>query len=34
VVVIEHTVFINSPKTAADLALVQGSLLGAMSMAG
>jgi hypothetical protein len=34
VVVIEHTVFINSPKTAADLALVQGSLLGAMSMSG
>jgi hypothetical protein len=33
-VVIEHTVFINSPKTAADLALVQGSMLGAMSMSG
>ena len=33
-VVIEHTVFINSPKTAADLALVQGALLGGMSMAG
>lgn len=28
-IVIEHTVFINSPKTAADLALVQGSILGA-----
>ena len=28
-IVIEHTVFMNSPKTAADLALVQGSLLGA-----
>jgi Holliday junction resolvasome RuvABC endonuclease subunit len=28
-IVIEHTVFINSPKTAADLALVQGALLGA-----
>lgn len=28
-VVIEHTVFMNSPKTAADLALVQGALLGA-----
>lgn len=28
-VVIEHTVFMNSPKTAADLALVQGSILGA-----
>jgi len=34
VVVIEHTVFMNSPKTAADLALVQGALLGAMSVAG
>jgi len=33
-VVIEHTVFMNSPKTAADLALVQGAMLGAMSMAG
>lgn len=33
-VVIEHTVFMNSPKTAADLALVQGSILGAMSLAG
>jgi Holliday junction resolvasome RuvABC endonuclease subunit len=33
-VVIEHTVFINSPKTAADLALVQGAMLGAMSMTG
>jgi Holliday junction resolvasome RuvABC endonuclease subunit len=33
-VVIEHTVFINSPKTAADLALVQGALLGAMSLSG
>lgn len=33
-VVIEHTVFINSPKTAADLSLVQGSLLGGMSLAG
>lgn len=29
-VVIEHTVFMNSPKTAADLALVQGALLGAI----
>lgn len=27
-IVIEHTVFMNSPKTAADLALVQGALLG------
>lgn len=33
-IVIEHTVFINSPKTAADLALVQGSLLGAAGIAG
>jgi len=33
-VIIEHTVFINSPKTAADLALVQGSILGAMSLTG
>ena len=28
-IVIEHTVFMNSPKTAADLALVQGAMLGA-----
>jgi Holliday junction resolvasome RuvABC endonuclease subunit len=33
-IVIEHTVFINSPKTAADLALVQGGLLGAAGIAG
>ena len=33
-VVIEHTVFMNSPKTAADLALVQGAVLGAMGVAG
>lgn len=33
-VVIEHTVFMNSPKTAADLALIQGAILGAMSLAG
>ena len=33
-IVIEHTVFMNSPKTAADLALVQGGLLGAARMAG
>lgn len=33
-VVIEHTVFMNSPKTAADLALVQGAILGAMSISG
>lgn len=28
-IVIEHTVYMNSPKTAADLALVQGAVLGA-----
>jgi len=33
-IVIEHTVFMNSPKTAADLALVQGSLLGALGVSG
>ncbi len=33
-IVIEHTVFMNSPKTAADLALVQGSLLGAAGLEG
>lgn len=33
-VVIEHTVMMNSPKTAADLALVQGAILGAMSTSG
>lgn len=33
-VVIEHTVFMNSPKTAADLALVQGALLGGMALSG
>jgi Holliday junction resolvasome RuvABC endonuclease subunit len=33
-VVIEHTVYLNSPKTAADLALVQGAILGAISLAG
>lgn len=27
-IVIEHTVYMNSPKTAADLALVQGAILG------
>jgi hypothetical protein len=34
VVVIEHTIFMNSPKTVSDLALVQGAMLGAMSMSG
>lgn len=34
VAVIEHTVFMNSPKTAADLALVQGAILAALSTAG
>jgi Holliday junction resolvasome RuvABC endonuclease subunit len=33
-IVIEHTVFMNSPKTAADLALVQGAILGAAGQAG
>jgi hypothetical protein len=33
-IVIEHTVFMNSPKTAADLALVQGALLGGAGLAG
>lgn len=33
-IVIEHTVFINSPKTASDLALIQGALLGAAKIAG
>jgi len=33
-VIIEHTIFMNSPKTAADLALVQGSLLGAAAQNG
>lgn len=31
-IVIEHTVFMNSPKTAADLALVQGAVLGAAGL--
>lgn len=31
-IVIEHTVFMNSPKTAADLALVQGAILGGAGM--
>jgi Holliday junction resolvasome RuvABC endonuclease subunit len=33
-IIIEHTVFMNSPKTAAQLAMVQGALLGAASMSG
>jgi hypothetical protein len=32
-IVIEHTVFMNSPKTAADLALVQGGILGGAGLA-
>jgi hypothetical protein len=32
--VIEHTVFMNSPKTAADLALVQGAIIGAAGTVG
>jgi Holliday junction resolvasome RuvABC endonuclease subunit len=33
-IIIEHTVYLNSPKTAADLALVQGALLGSASQNG
>jgi len=33
-IVIEHTVFMNSPKTAADLALVQGAILGSAGQVG
>jgi Holliday junction resolvasome RuvABC endonuclease subunit len=33
-IIIEHTVFMNSPKTAAQLATLQGALLGAAGMAG
>jgi len=33
-IVIEHTVFMNSPKTAADLALVQGAILGGAGLTG
>ncbi len=33
-IVIEHTVFMNSPKTAAGLALVQGAILGAAGQSG
>jgi Holliday junction resolvasome RuvABC endonuclease subunit len=33
-VIIEHTVFMNSPRTAADLALIQGALLGGISLSG
>jgi hypothetical protein len=33
-IVIEHTVFMNSPKTAADLALVQGAILGSAGQSG
>jgi Holliday junction resolvasome RuvABC endonuclease subunit len=33
-IVIEHTIFINSPKTASDLALIQGAILGAAKIAG
>jgi hypothetical protein len=32
-VVIEHTIYLNSAKTAADLALVQGAMLGGISLA-
>jgi Holliday junction resolvasome RuvABC endonuclease subunit len=33
-IIIEHTVYLNSPKTQADLALVQGALLGAAAQNG
>jgi Holliday junction resolvasome RuvABC endonuclease subunit len=33
-VVIEHTVYINSPKTMSDLAMVQGALLGSAMISG
>jgi Holliday junction resolvasome RuvABC endonuclease subunit len=33
-IVIEHTIFMNSPKTAADLALVQGAIISAAGMSG
>lgn len=33
-IIIEHTVFMNSPKTAADLALVQGGIIGGAGLAG
>jgi hypothetical protein len=33
-IVIEHTIFMNSPKTAADLALIQGAILGGAGAAG
>ena len=33
-IIIEHTIFANSPKTAAQLALVQGAILGGAKVAG
>ena len=33
-IVIEHTVFMNSPKTVSDLALVQGAIIGAAGING
>jgi len=33
-IVIEHTIYLNSAKTAADLALVQGAMLGGISLNG
>jgi len=33
-IIIEHTIYLNSPKTAADLALIQGALLGAAAQNG
>jgi len=33
-IIIEHTVYMNSPKVAADLALVQGAILGSAGLTG
>lgn len=33
-IIIEHAIFMNSPKTAVELALVQGSIIGAAGQAG
>lgn len=33
-IVIEHTIYMNSPKTVSDLALVQGAMLGAAASTG
>jgi hypothetical protein len=33
-IIIEHTVFMNSPKTMADLSMVQGAILGSAQLSG